>query len=416
LCDNGFDVVPHLLVPPTKAIEDAIAFLDRAEYGNPTDGWCFEYNDLAYGESLGSTEHHDRRLYALKPERTDYTTYFRDIEYKTCRTGVVSLTAIFDPVEIDNTIITRATLHNCDYFNNLELGAGDEIVVAKMNEIIPAVLDNNTRSNTYKIISQCPSCGTKLVIKNTGTANVLYCPNEDCPSRNLAKFTHFVSKNCIDIRGLSEKTLEALVSHGFLHTTKDIYHLSAHRNKLIKLDGMGEKSVSTLLKSIENSRVVKLENFLNSLGIEGVGLSTAKLISEIFHGDFEAFIKAFEGGYDWSTLEGVGDVLSANINNYLRENQATILDLAAEFNFVTPQVSQDSTLSGLRFCITGSFSQSRDVLKTQLEAKGAKFVSGVSKNLDVLFCGTDAGSKLTKAQSLGVRVANEAELLAMLDN
>ena len=202
---NGFDVVPHIVFNDTKdgylLENEFLPKFNRAEYGNPTDGWCFEYDDLIYGESLGSTEHHDRWLFALKPARTDYITHFRGVEYKTCRTGVVSLTALFDPVEIDNTIVTRATLHNVDYFNNLELGEGDEVSVAKMNEIIPAILDNASRSGTYKLIDKCPSCGTELIIKNTGTANVLYCSNENCPSRSLAKFTHFVSKNCMDIRG-----------------------------------------------------------------------------------------------------------------------------------------------------------------------------------------------------------------------
>lgn len=420
----GFDVSPHMICDPNRhdmsvkeQIECATAFFDRREYINPTDGWCFEFEDLEYGDSLGSTEHHDRKLYALKPARTDYTTHFRGVEYKTCRTGVVSLTATFDPVEIDNTIVTRATLHNVDYFNNLELGEGDEISVAKMNEIIPAVLDNNTRSNTYKLIDKCPSCSTELIIKNTGTANVLYCPNENCPSRSLAKFTHFVSKNCMDIRGLSEKTLEALISHDFLHTYKDIYHLSEHKQTLTRLDGMGEKSVSTMLKSIEKSRDVKLENFITALGIDGVGKSASKTISDAFDGDFDAFYKAFKNHYNWAELEDIGDKTASNITKYLTENEAEIVDLAAEMRFVVQKKIEvvDNPLNGLKFCITGSFSQSRDVLKEKLEAKGAKFVSGVSKNLDVLFCGEKAGSKLAKAQSVGVRVAYEDELMKLLE-
>lgn len=418
LSDNGFDVIPNILIPSVSAIsvEEALNYLDREVCDIPTDGWCFEYNDLVYGESLGSTEHHDRRLFALKPARTDYTTHFRRVEYKTCRTGVVSLTAIFDPVEIDNTIITKATLHNVDYFNNLKLGEGDEIVIAKMNEIIPAVLYNKTCSNTYKLISKCPSCGTDLVIENTGTANVLYCPNGDCPSRNLAKFTHFVSRNCANIEGLSERTLEALISRGFLHTFKDIYHLEEHKNKLIHIEGLGEKSVSSLLKSIEKSRYIKLENFINALSIDGVGKSASKTISDAFNGDFAGFISAFDNGFDWTTLTDVGGITAQNINNYLAKNEAEIRELAKEFNFIFPKKVEikDNPLNGIKFCITGSFSQSRDKLKEQLEAKGAKFVSGVSKNLDILFVGDKAGSKLTKAQSLGVRVVYEDELMKLL--
>lgn len=420
----GFDVSPHMICDPNRIdmsiqeqIECATAFFDRGEYMNPTDGWCFEFEDLAYGDSLGSTEHHDRKLYALKPARTDYTTHFRGVEYKTCRTGVVSLTATFDPVEIDNTIVTRATLHNVDYFNNLELGEGDEISVAKMNEIIPAVLDNNTRSNTYKLIDKCPSCNTPLVIKNTGTANILYCPNENCIAKSLAKFTHFVSKNCMDIRGLSEKTLETLISHDFIHTYKDIYHLPEYRQALTRLEGMGEKSVSTLLKSIEKSRNVKLENFLNAIGIPSIGLSASKTIADAFNGNYREFIDAyFYWHFDWTTLEDFGQVMADNINKYLHDNLEEVNSLAAEMHFVQREskVIVDNPLNGLKFCITGSFSQSRDVLKDRLEAKGAKFVSGVSKNIDVLFCGEKAGSKLTKAQSLGVKIAYENELMKMI--
>ena len=201
--NNGFDVVPHVQIPTYGTLEKSLVYLNRESYENPTDGWCFEYDDLEYGESLGSTGHHDRRLFALKPEVEEHTTIFRGVEYNTCRTGVVSLTATFNPVEIGNTTITRATLHNVDYFNSLELGEGDEIVVAKMNEIIPGILQNNTCSNTYKLIDVCPSCGKPLIIKNTGTANVLYCQNEYCPSRKLARLVHFVSKKGMDINGLS---------------------------------------------------------------------------------------------------------------------------------------------------------------------------------------------------------------------
>lgn len=416
LRDNGFDTVPYVYCNTQEDAIRAITGLDRECYENPTDGWCFEYDDLEYGESLGSTEHHDRRLFALKPTLEEYTTAFRGIEYNTCRTGIVSLTALFDPVEIGNTVVSKATLHNVDYFNNLELGEGDEITVAKMNEIIPGVLENNTRSNTYKLIDKCPSCGQPLIIKNTGTANILYCPNEDCSSRKLAQFTHFVSKNCMDIRGLSETTLSILISHGYINDFKSIYRLSDHKNEIILLDGFGTKSVEKLLQSIEKSRSVKLENFITAIGIPNIGSSAAKTISNYFHGNYNEFIRAYNDKFNWTTLEDFGTVMAESINSYLYDHLEEINELAEEMNFVLPEErrSDDTTLNGLRFCITGSFSQSRDILKQKLESKGAKFVSGVSKNLDVLFCGEKAGSKLTKAQSLGVRVACEDELMKMI--
>ena len=412
---NGFDVVTHIRITGHRhLIDEAVVILERNGYELPTDGWCFEYDDLKYGESLGSTGHHDRRLYALKPEVEGYKTYFRGIEYNTCRTGVVSMTALFDPVEIGNTMVSRATLHNYDFFNELELGDGDLITVTKFNEIIPGIMDNQTRSGTYKLIDKCPSCGKTLVIKNTGTANVLYCNNENCESRKLAQFTHFVSKNCMDIKGMSSATLQDLISHGFIRDFKDIYHLSDYRQQLIRLDGFGKKSVEKLLKSIEDSRNVKLENFIAALGIPNIGLSAAKTISAYFGDHNEWYHMGVSQPFKYTLLDDFGETMMCSVHDFAAENRDMIADLMAEMNFIVEEKSTDNSLDGLKFCITGSFSRSRDELKKQLESKGAKFVSSVSKNLDVLFAGDKAGSKLTKAQQLGVRVANEEELMNML--
>ena len=412
---NGFDVVTHLRITGHRhLIDEAVTILSRNGYELPTDGWCFEYDDLKYGESLGSTGHHDRRLYALKPEVEGYETYFRGIEYNTCRTGVVSMTALFDPVEIGNTMVSRATLHNCDFFNELELGDGDLITVTKFNEIIPGIMDNKTRSGTHKLIDRCPSCGEILEIKNTGTANVLYCNNENCASRKLAQFTHFVSKKGMDIRGMSEATLQDLISLGFIRNFRDIYQLSDHRQQLILLDGFGKKSVEKLLKSIEDSRNVKLENFIAALGIPNIGLSAAKTIAAYMNGHFNLFIEYVAAEFDFTKFDDFGTVMNNSIYDYMRENFEMVEELATEMNFVLPEEYRDNSLDGLKFCITGSFSRSRDELKKQLESKGAKFVSSVSKNLDILFAGEKAGSKLTKAQQLGVKVANEEELMNIL--
>ena len=215
---------------------------------------------------------------------------------------------------------------------------------------------------------------------------------------------------------MSSATLETLIFHNFIHTFKDIYHLSDHKKELMKLDGYGKKSVENLLKSIEDSRNVKLENFICALGIEGIGLSASKNISSYFNGDFDKFVEATLDGFNFTKLDDFGKTMNANIQNFIHEHGNAVVSLAEEMNFVLPEEyrSDDTSLSGLKFCITGSFSQPRDALKSQLEARGAKFVSSVSKNLDVLFVGERAGSKLTKAQQLGVKVAGEAELIKML--
>lgn len=415
--NNGFDVVTHIRITGHRnLIDEAVAILERKGYELPTDGWCFEYDDLEYGESLGSTGHHDRRLFALKPEVEGYETYFRGIEYNTCRTGVVSMTALFDPVEIGNTMVGRATLHNCDFFNALELGEGDLITVTKFNEIIPGIMSNETRSGTYALIDKCPSCEEKLIIKNTGTANVLYCQNDNCPSRKLAQFEHFVSKHCMDIRGMSSATLETLISHGFLRNFKDIYHLSDHRQQLIQLDGFGQKSIENLLKSIENSRNVKLENFIAALGINGIGLSAAKTIAEHFNNKWDLILNAAFCRYDFTQMNDFGEVMTNSLQSYFDKHFTEVCALSNEMAFIVPEKKNSNSLDGFKFCITGSFSQSRDSLKKQLEDRGAKFVSSVSKNLDILFAGSKAGSKLTKAQQLGVKVADENELMKMLED
>ena len=275
-------------------------------------------------------------------------------------------------------------------------------------------MNNNIKYIT--IPQYCPVCGGLTEILKENESKVLMCTNPNCPAKSLAKFTHFVSRNCANIDGLSEKTLEALISRGFLRTFKDIYHLDEYKNELIKIEGLGEKSVSSLLKSIEKSRDIKLENFINALGIPGIGLSASKTIANFCKGDIYGLFNAFFNNFDWTKLNAFGDISADNIEEYLHSHIADVEELADEMHFILPTKVEikDNPLNGIKFCITGSFLQSRDKLKEQLEAKGAKFVSGVSKNLDILFCGEKAGSKLTKAQSLGVKVAYEDELMKLL--
>jgi len=218
----------------------------------------------------------------------------------------------------------------------------------------------------------------------------------------------------MNIDGLSEKTLEVLLSHGFIHDFKDIYHLADHKNKMIHLDGFGKKSVEKLLKSIEDSRNVKLDNFITALGIDGIGSSASKTIAAYFK-NLDEVLDAYNQGFNWTLLNDFGDTTANNINQFFKHNIAMVYSLSKEMNFVAKEEATDNSLDGLKFCITGSFSHPRDSLKKALEDRGAKFVSSVSKNLDVLFAGDKAGSKLTKAQQLGVRVANEEELMKMLE-
>lgn len=398
-------------------IEDCIEAMQPEFCKYPVDGLIFEMCMKKYSKSLESTSHHEGCRMALKWADSTYETTLLDVEWNPTRTGLISPVAVFEEIDLDGALTTRATLHNVSIIKQLELGIGDTITVYRSNMVIPKIDDNLTRSNSLIIPDKCPCCGGKAIIKNTENSQVLMCINPDCSAKKIAKFTHFVSRNCMNIEGLSEATLEKFIELGWLNQFIDIYHLSGHRVPMIKLDGFGKKSVDKLLGAIEKSRTVKLESFIAALGIPNIGLSAAKTISKHFHGNYEEFINSyFYWHFDWTKLDDFGNVMADSINNYLHDNLEAINDLAAEMNFIEPEekVVTENTLNGLKFCITGSFTQPRDSLKAQLEARGAKFVSSVSKNLDILFAGEKAGSKFTKAQSLGVRVAYEDELMKLL--
>ena len=395
-------------------VDDCVNNMNAESSKHPVDGMIFELCMKEYSKSLASTSHHEGCRMALKWADEAYETTLLDVEWNPTRTGLISPVAIFEEIDLDGALTTRATLHNLSIIKQLELGIGDTITVYRSNMVIPKINDNLTRSNTLIVPDKCPCCGAETIVKNTDNSQVLMCPNSDCSAKKIAQFTHFVSRKCMNIDGLSEKTLETLISHGFIHDFKGIYHLSGHKSALIRLDGYGKKSIEKLLKSIEDSRNVKLENFIAALGIPNIGLSASKTISNYFNGDLAGFIQAYRDCFDWTLLDDFGTVMSETLEDYLDKNLDAVEDLAAEMNFIVEEKLTDNSLAGLKFSITGSFSQSRDGLKKQLESRGAKFVSSISKNLDILFAGDKAGSKLTKAQQLGVRVADEEELMKML--
>lgn len=422
LSNLGFEVIYHMKTGNMGIHETSDIIRMVHEYADenriPCDGVVIRYDNYSYGMSLGRTSHHYNYGIAKKEEDDLVETIFRGIEWNTSRNGVVVPTGLFDEITILDSNVSRATLHNLDYIDKLKLRVGNRICCSKRNMVIPAIevnLDYDSYDYKLPIIDKCPSCGKPLIIKNTGTANVLYCPNESCPSRKLAQFVHFVSKKGMAIDGLSEATLEKLISLNYINSFQSIYHLVDHRDQLIKLDGFGAKSVEKLLLAIEKSRNVKLENFIAALGIDGIGLSASKTISSYCDGNWMKFLDLFGSNFDWTTLNDFGPIMANNLDNYLIKNYAWLIVLADEMNFEVPEKKTDNSLTNLKFCITGSFSQPRDSLKSQLEARGARFVSSVSKNLDILFAGDKAGSKLTKAQSLGVKIAYEDELLKLLE-
>lgn len=397
------------------------------DIGLPLDGIVMSKDSHIKAESMGRTNKFFRHSIAYKFDNEFYETTLEYIDWTLGRSGILTPTAVFKSVEIDGTEITRASMHNLSvmaYLSNKNAYyKGMQLIVYKANQIIPqikeaiGIFEDEINSEIFKIPTMCPVCGGETAIKKDNESEVLVCTNPDCTGKKLAQFTHFVSKEGMDIKNLSEATLATFISFGFLHNYKDIYHLSEHRNKLIKLAGYGVKSIDNLLKSIEKSRYVKLENYIAALGIPNIGLAAAKIISQAFNGDHYDFVQALSNGYDFTQLESFGEVMNKVLYDWWNSKDPMIELLPLELKFIVeekPQV-KNNKLSGMKFCITGSFSQSRDKLKEQLETKGAKFVSGVSKNLDVLFCGEKAGSKLAKAQSLGIKVIYEDELMKLLE-
>ena len=421
LYNNGFDVVPYIKLPEfgDGTIETAIKYLNRKSYENPTDGWCFEYDDLAYGESLGSTGHHDRRLFALKPEVEEYETTLRDIEWTSGKTGQLTPTAIFDPVEIDNTIITKASVHNVSIMKNLGLKIGGKCIVYKANMIIPQVLRCESGDFDIEIPEYCPICKGKTKVVKENESEVLMCRNPNCTGKKIALFEHFVSKKAMNIEGMSEATIEFLINKGWIHTFKDIYHLSNYKEEWQKCNGFGKKSVENILNAIEKSRNIKMENYLCALGIPNVGLSTAKILSNKFNGDYDEFVQAVLTGFDLTSLEGFGDIIKNSILTWIRSSG---LDdsLADEMNFVVEEKKQNDgvNLDGKTFCITGSLNHfaNRDALIADIETHNGKFVSSISAKCNYLINNdsTSSSSKNKKAQALNIPIITEEEYLQMI--
>lgn len=410
----GFTVTPW-----TSSFDwDAKEFLvEQAEKnGYPIDGLVGRFNDISFGESLGTTGHHSRAAYAFKFYDELYETKLLDIEWTMGKTNTLTPTAVFETVNIDGTDVSKASLHNISIIKKLGLTNNCTVRVYKANQIIPQI-DSCLQDGDYaiEIPKYCPVCSGATEVVKENESEVLMCTNSNCSGKLLGKLKFFVSKPAMNIDGLSEATLEFLINKGWIRRFKDIYYLRNHKIEWQKCDGFGKKSVEKILDAIEKSRDIKLENFITALSIPNVGLSTAKIISQYFNGDFNEMINNLHCTM-FAGLDGIGVLTGKNIEDFMKDNFTEICELSKEFNFILLEKVEikDNPLVGIKFCITGSFSQSRDKLKEQLESNGAKFVSSVSKNLDILFCGEKAGSKLTKAQGLGVKVVYEDELIKLL--
>lgn len=411
----GFETVGRC----TGNIDDCIEGMQPEWYQYPCDGLIFEMCMKSYSKTLPVTAHHEGCRMALKWADEMYETTLRDVEWNPTRSGLIAPVAIFDEIDLDGALTTRATLHNLSIIEQLELGIGDTITVYRSNMVIPKVYDNLTRSNTLTIPTTCPCCGDPTEIKYTDNSKVLMCTNLNCAAKKLAQFTHFVSRKAMSIDGLSEKTLELLISHGFLHNYKDIYRLKEHKNEITQLPGMGVKSVDKLLDSIEKSRTVTLDRFITALGIPNIGSSAAKAISKQFNGDHYDFVQALANGYDFSQIDDFGEITNKSIHDWWNSKDPMVELLPVEMNFIVENdVGSSSNLDGKSFCITGSLTHypNRDALVKAIEDNGGKYVSGVSKKTDYLINNdtTSTSGKNKKAIELNIPIISEDDFLKML--
>lgn len=431
LVEFGFDSNLHCQVgsdDTAETVTEKIFSLKKQaeEKGLPIDGIVFSYDDVAFAKSLGKTSHHFKDGIAFKFGDPSFETVLKEINWNISRTGQLTPVAEFDTVEIDNTNVERASLHNMTFVENLKLQPGDRILVSKRNMIIPHVEKNISAENdsreeyTLSYPAVCPVCGEKTSVKSTEsggrTVRVLYCGNKKCAGKKIKKFTHFVSKQAMNIDGLSEATLEKFMVKGWLTCIADIFSLTEHKEEITVMDGFGERSYNNLADAIENARHTKLSNYLVAMNIPLVGKNAAKDISSAFSGNLNAFLKAIDERYDFSSIEGFGSIMNDEIYRWFdnaanRHEFETIAKLLHFEEEMSGNADENGMFYGKTVVITGTFEKfTRDELTEKLQSLGARVTGSVSKKTDYVLCGENAGSKLEKAKSLGVSVITEGQL------
>ena len=425
LKDNNFAVVEHFLVEHSKdaeEIEDAVKSWTPEGFAYPVDGIVAEYNDIAYGRSLGATAHHEKRMLALKWKDEVKMTVFRGVSLNTTRNGTVSIVAEFDEVTMDGTKVHRASLHNLSNFERFEFGVGDIISVYKANMIIPQISENLTRSGTYKVPEYCPSCGEKLTVKvSAGGIRELYCPNTACIARNANKIARFCDKNAMDIEGLSASTIEKMMAYGWIKNYKDLYHLEIHADSIVAAPGFGADRYRNLMEQIEKSRKCAMHKFLVGIGIPLLGPEAAKRLHQYFYGSIEEFENAIKSDFRFSHIEGISESLNSAIYEWYEKpvNQNTLHALMAELTFIgvqKPAAGNQNPFLDKHVVVTGTFeSFERQGLLDLLTSLGAMTHSSVSKSTDYLIYGNLPGSKkIGLAIENGVTMVSEQKFAEML--
>ena len=417
---QGFETVEYHLVTEADILERVQYFADAvSENEIPSDGLVLLYEDIAYGQSLGSTSKFPRDSIAFKWADEIRETKLLEIEWSPSRTGLINPVAIFEPVELEGTTVSRASVHNVSILKSLQLGIGDTITVYKANMIIPQIEENLTRSGSVTVPDSCPACGGHTEVKRENDVETLFCVNPACSAKKIKAFTLFVSRDALKVEGLSEATLEKFIAHGFIHEFADIFKLSEHKEEICSMEGLGEKSYKNLMESIEKSRKVSLPKLIYSLGILNVGLSNAKMLCKEFAYDLDKLRKADVERL--SEIGGVGGVIARSFADYFAdaENNRQFDALLEELEIEIPkQEASNERVAGKTFVITGSLNkfENRNELKDAIEAQGGKTSGSVSAKTDYLINNDleSSSSKNKKARELDIPIISEEEIIRML--
>ena len=420
LRSQGFDVVEHVQVDRESLPSYVSKFAERiTENDFPSDGLVLILEDIAYGESLGTTAKFPRNAIAFKWADEIRETHLLDVEWSASRTGLINPIAVFEPVELEGTTVSRASLHNISILRALQLGRGDLIQVYKANMIIPQIAENLTRSDSLEIPSVCPICGETTEIRSLNDVSSLYCLNEECPAKHVKRFSLFVSRDAFNIEGMSEATLEKLIQHGFIHEPVDLFHLDKYHDEIVQLDGFGEKSYQRLMASVQKARKITLAKLIYSLGILNIGLSNGRLLCRHYKNDLQALMSA--STEELTAIDGIGPVIAGSFTDYFADehHKKELENLLDEVEIEQENFeAEDRIFDGKIFVITGSLEhfKNRNALKELLEEKGAKVAGSVSSKTSYLINNdaASASSKNKKARELGVSVITEEELMALM--
>lgn len=422
LKEQGFEIVEYHMATADTIEKEVQWFSEKiTENDFPSDGLVLVYDDIAYGQSLGRTSKFPRDSYAFKWADEIRKTKLLEIEWSPSRTGLINPVAIFEPVELEGTTVSRASVHNISIMEDLMLGVGDEIEVYKANMIIPQIAENLTRSGVKDIPERCPVCGGDTEVRKISNAKALYCTNPECQAKHVKAFSLFVSRDALNIEGLSEATLEKFIARGFIKEFSDLFHLDQHKEEIQDMEGFGEKSYNNLIESAKKARVTTLPKLIYSLGITGIGLANAKVICREFKNDVNAMLKAKEE--DLSAIDGIGEVLAKAFVSYFEDEHhiKILLNLLKELEI--PEEIVDNTeriLEGKKFVITGSVEHfaNRNEVKELIERLGGKVTGSVTQKTDYLINNDvhSSSSKNKKANELGIPIISEEEFIKMTES